>query len=244
MALLVSVFGGLILGCVAYVALPTIVAGISPTYARKLERHYGQTAMALLGRALLVKRKHGGWYLKRSSFDAEYGKEKTKINGETKHFDDPENLMSRLYTWPLGLVHEKSETILDARFAELGEILRNRARAGELFYEQGGETYVNGTVRVADDDDRLVNLDYALALVQGDADPGTTDWSIEITKQSQSPFSDASFVDYIGAIVAFFAPIGAGWALVEMGVVGAASSGGGGSVLGIGFINALGVLPL
>lgn len=218
--------GGILLGIIGFFVLPLLASAVSSSLGSRLADRWCRYGMQLLGRALLIKRKHGGYWLKRSSFDAQYGKEKTTINGEPKHFEDPENLMSRLYGWPFALAHAKSGTIIDPRFAELGEYLRERARTGSLVYDDGDETYVNGHVRVADDDERLVNPDHAIALVSGDAEPGTTDWSIEVTKHSQSPFAERSYIDYIGGIVAYLAPVGACWALFKFLDTGAAGGGG------------------
>jgi hypothetical protein len=185
--LLLNVLGGFILGLIAYFLAPIVVARVGPDRFEAVRAHYERTAMGWLERGLLIKRKHGGWMLKRTAFDASVAKEKTTINGETRHFEDVENLMSRFRGYPLGLAHESSGTIMTPRYAELGEALRDRAREGQLFHEEDGETYVNGWVRIADRDDRLVNLDHTLPLMSGSADAGTTDWSAEITKLSHYP---------------------------------------------------------
>lgn len=231
MGLITAAIGGLVFGIIVYFLRPILIGAIDPD--RVPEDKYYATAMGILGRALAVKRKHGGWWLKKSTFDAKYAKERTSINGETQHFDDPENLMSRFYGWPFGIAHEKSGTITTPRYAELGEVCRDRNRDGSLFYETSdGELFVNGYVRIADRDDRLVNIDHALPLMTGDAEPGTTDWSEEITKKSQNPFKSGNIVDYMGGIVAFGATFGAAWLANEV-----ASSSGGGSTISIGMMD-------
>lgn len=219
------------MGVLGYYLIPLVLGAIAP--GKVPVQHYIGTSLGLLGRALAIKRKHGGWWLKKSSFDAKYGKERTSINGETQHFDDPESLMSRMYGWPFGVAHEKSGTITTPRYAELGEVLRDRVREGSLFYEHDGETYVNGYVRVADDDDRLVNIDHALALMTGDAQPNTTDWAEEITVKSQSVFESGNLVDYVGGLAAFGVAFGAVWFATQVG----SNGGSGGSTISIGMVD-------
>jgi len=235
--LLLNALGGFIVGLIAYFLLPIVVARIAPGRFEAVRAHYERTAMGWLERGLLIKRKHGGWILKRTSFDASVAKEKTRINGETRHFEDVENLMSRFRGYPFGLAHERSGTITTPRYAELGETLRDRAREGTLFHEEDGETYVNGWVRIADRDDRLVTLDHALPLMSGSADAGTTQWSTEITKLSQAPFKSGSIVDYLGGVVAFGVAFGAFWLASEVG-----AGGGGGVDVTIGMLGVLEVI--
>jgi len=236
--LLLNALGGLVLGVIAYFLVPIVVARVLPDRFEAVRAHYERTAMGWLERGLLIKRKHGGWILKRTSFDAAVGKEKTTINGETRHFEDVETLMSRFRGYPLGLAHESSGTIMTPRYAELGEALRDRAREGRLFHDEDGETYVNGWVRIADRDDRLVNLDHALPLMSGSADAGTTEWSAEITKLSQAPFKSGSIVDYLGGVVAFGVAFGAFWLASEVG----GGGGGGGVDVTIGMLGIAGVV--
>jgi len=232
MGLIMPAIGGLVFGIICYFLLPILIGTVDRD--RVPLDHYIATSMGILGRGLAIKRKHGGWWLKQSTFDSKFGKEKTSINGETQHFDDPEALMSQLHGWPFGMAHEESGTIINPRYSELGEVVRDRARDGSLFYEHDGETLVNGYVRVADAADRLVDVDNALAVLSGDANPGTTKWSKEITEKSQHPFKSGSFVDYMGGIVALGASFGMVWMaskVVDDGV---------GSTIEIGMIDLLG----
>lgn len=235
MSLLLALFAGFFLGIIGFFLVPLVARGHRPTGDR-IANWYLQLGMSLLGRALLIKRKHGGYYLKASSYDAKHGKEKTVINGETKHFDDPANVMSRLFGWPFALAHEESGSIISPRLAEIGHEVKRRARKGELLVEQDS-TYVNGYVPLGDDN-TLVDPDDALALMPGNANPGTTDWAIEVTKQSLSPFHDANIMDYATGLIVAGAMWGLCWAGYQ--VVGD-SGGGGGSVseISIGMIGVI-----
>jgi len=214
MPLIMAAVAGLVCGILGYFLFPILLGAVDRD--RVPVGHYIGTAMGILGRGLAIKRKNGGWWLRKSKFDAKYQKERCSINGETRHFDDPEALMSRLYGYPFGIAHEMSGTIINPRFAELGEALRKRKRTGSLLYEHGGETWFNGLVRVADRYDRLVNVDDALALMSGNADPGTTDWAEEITEKSQLPFMSGNFIDYMGGVVVLAAGFGVVWLAHEL----------------------------
>lgn len=223
--------GGIVGGVIVFFLAPIVASGLRASWGDSMAQRYYRLGMALLGRGLLIKRKHGGYWLKASSFDSKHGKEKTKISGETKHFEDPENLMSRLYGWPFAIAHEKSETITDARYSEVGEVFRDWKRKGIATYDDGNETYVNGYVPVASDETRLVNPDHALALASGDADPGTTDWATEITKQLLQPFKDANYLDWITGLMVAGGAWGMCWAAYQ--VLGSTGGGSAGRTIGL-----------
>lgn len=216
--------GGMVLGTILFFIAPIAAGAIREDWGDAMAQRYYQLGMALLGRGLLIKRKHGGYWLKASSFDAKHGKEKTRISGETKHFEDPENLMSRLYGWPFAIAHEKSETITDARYAEVGEVFRDWKRKGKSTLERGDDVYVNGYIPVASSETRLVNPDHSLALASGDAEPGTTDWAIEVTKQLLQPFMDANYLDWVTGLMVAAGTWGMCWAAYKF----LNSTGGGG----------------
>lgn len=235
MSVLIPIAAGFFIGLLAFYLIPLVARAHRPTGDRVAHYYLKRIGMPILGRALLIKRKHGGFYLKASSYDSKHAKEKTVINGETKHFDDPANMMSRLGGWPFALAHEESGTIITPRLAEVARESKRRERKGELTITKNGDEYVNGYAPIPNDTNRLVDLDDALALLPGNAEPGTTDWAIEVTKQSLSPFHEKNLMDYAtGLIVA-----GAMWGLCYVGYQVVGDSGGpSGTVteIGIGMI--------
>ncbi|MGK7295288.1 MAG: hypothetical protein ACNS61_05555 [Candidatus Wenzhouxiangella sp. M2_3B_020] len=185
MSLLVNGPLAVVLGVAAFFFAPVIAGG-------RLSDWYVELAMHAIDRGLFVKRATSGYALKAARYDAEVGAEKVIINGDPHYFEDPNGYMSRLKNKPFGVALERRGVIVTPRVADMGRELRRRKRNGDWTDEQGRRAKWFDL----DPGRTLVNLDDALAAVQGSASPRLATVVKEFTKKGQAGFNTSRAMTY------------------------------------------------
>lgn len=227
MSLVIDVFMAFLLGVVGFLMVPLVARiGLDSDRSKAVGGQYVSMAMAILQRALLIKRQHGGYLLKSTSFDPTVGAEKTTINGETKKFKDPHGFMSRLCNYPFGIAHEKRDVIVNPIVADLGRRYERLKSNGEWKVDVGETTYRKAYFAI-EPVTELVNIDHVIGVIQGSADPGAADRTDVYTEKSQILFRKPNRVDYL----VWLAFLGGGFGLMYLGNTVGGDGGGGSSII-------------
>lgn len=195
------------LGAVAYV-LVSFVAGLLPNQiGRRVTGFNLDLVMTMLGRALLIKRAHGGFRLKKSTFDTKVGEEKVYLGGEPRWFSDPSGFMSTFRGKPFGIAHEKRNTITTPVEADLGQRENELRSEGEWCITKDGTDYFRSFFHI-DEGLQLVNMDGVLNVIQGGADSASVDRTFTFIELSQQRFDSANVADYMAWLAAMGVPFG------------------------------------
>ncbi|GAA0305684.1 hypothetical protein [Halarchaeum salinum] len=185
MSLILDLLKALVLGVLAFYLFPLVAGLILPwDDARDLVRPYVGMATSTLKRALLVKRSHGGWTLKKTSFDGGVGGEVAKLSGEPHTWRDFGHHMTTWKSATFGLAHEDKNVIFDARVPDLGRRFRELQQTGRWLHDGRRKAFF-----LIDDARSLVNLDDALNIIPGSASPRLADRVEEDIKKSQALFN-------------------------------------------------------
>jgi hypothetical protein len=198
-SLITAVGKGFTLGLVAFFALPMAGRAFPWEYAKKLTGPYFTMGMNTLGRALLIRRQHGGLMLKKTSYDATVGGEKARISGNVKEWTDPDNMMSRWRGRPFGLAHEASNTIMDARTLAIARRFRELRRRGE--WEVDGRFKAFFHLDEAGPTE-LVDIADGLSVVQHSEAPGLVSRLKEFTRKSQMMFNQPRLMQHSTWLIA------------------------------------------
>lgn len=236
-------------GIVVYLLAGVLVGpSLPPHWRRRIADHYFQQSAYALGRGLLVRRKHGGYDLVSTTYDAGKEAERTELDGEEKFWKDPYGFMTRFYNVPFGLAHEAHNVIGDPRLAEIGEMEGERYASNahtkvierEVPGTDGPET--QGIVHYA----RHLAVPRAMRLVDpaqwswimpGGADPKDAKTVEEWTVKSQEGYNTRKAMKYMIILMAYGAGLGGVWFIVKYGGVA-----GGAPQLPIGTVSLLGVV--
>lgn len=228
---LAIMLGG-ILVCVA----PIVVGPMLDLDRRtKLGRKFGHAAMFAYGRAVLVRRKHGGHALKGSKFDSEKEAEQLTIGGEKKHFEDPNTVMQLLENKKFACAYERSEILTSPKLADIGRAAREFRDGGHHSVrvpvqdpetgEVAGEQTMFSTVLPLDVRERMVDLADAFSIAPGSLAPGDAETAEEYTKISQQGFQSADLMTTIQFLTAYGVGALAAYMVVESGHGGGGFSG-------------------
>lgn len=117
------VIGGILgwqVGLMILIVYPALIAPMmGPGHRAKIANIYYHMSMFSLGRALHVRRTHGGVDLINSSFSGKRDGEKMKIGGETKVIEDTHNFLRTFKNKPFGLFYEGVNCIVDPAISEI-----------------------------------------------------------------------------------------------------------------------------
>lgn len=201
MSLLLTGMIGLMSGLLVFLAAPIVGTAIATATGREnpLPEAYFSMAANCFGNVFLVIRETGKMNLELHSgdFDSEMGLWEIKLNGETKHFEDPHDYMSRLYKRPFAIADEKRGVIINPMIAEIGELVEHKHDSGSLVTEIGSETFVDGIIPVRRGAKRLVNLNKGRVCVTGSASASTADRIQTYIEISQSLFDRHPTAQYL-----------------------------------------------
>lgn len=230
---------GLMVGTVAFNVAPIIAAPfVSREKRQELGRKFGHMSMFAYGRALLIRRKHGGMALKRSSYDAEKGGETVTLDDETLYWEDPNRQMQLLQSKKFGCVYEKSNMVSSPRLAAIAKTARDYVKAGKHVVHVSRAVEADGgmaerTQRLFSTHvplpagSRMVDLAWTASGAPGCGDPGDADTAEEYTKLSQAGFKSPNLMDTLELLIAYGLGVLAMWALAQVG-----GAGGGGGIAG------------
>lgn len=194
------------LGVAAYLVVPLVVGPhLSLRWRRRIANHYFSIAMLTLDRALLIARKHGGYSLVPSTYDAGMEAEKVSIADEDMHFEDPYEFTTSLHKRRFGLADEERNVIINPRLAELGEEFYR-------FYQEGmhqiplnvNDQQVDAFTSVFSIQKmpRMINLRAARWMIPGSASPKLAESVKDDIEKSQDPYKSRNYVDLmVGPIV-------------------------------------------
>lgn len=225
MSLIISFLKGLSLGTILFFAIPLVSKAVPWQYRKGIVESYQSMAFTVLGRALLIVREHGGFLLKGTVFDTRFGGERAKLGGETKHWRDPSNYMSRLRGKPFGLALEGYDVIIDARTAHIGRLTKQLHQTGRWEVDDLRCAYYTlPRARTI-----LVNPVDAAPIIQGSASPGLADRLETYVEKGQSGFNTSQAVEFMQWLVG----LGAGMGLMFMASKLAETTSGGSAVIPI-----------
>lgn len=194
------------LGIALYLVAPMLAAPrLSLKRRLQFAKHYFGIGMMALDRALLVARKHGGYSLVPSSYDAGMEAEKITIADEDMHFEDPYEFTTSLHKRRFGLADEERNVIINPRLSELGEEFYR-------FYHEGKHR-VPLNIRDRDVDGftsvftipkmpRMVNLRDARWMIPGSASPKLAESVKDDIEKSQHPYKTRNYVDLMIGLIA------------------------------------------
>ena len=237
MSLILWCTGFFFLGMVLCVGIPILVGPQLPREVRqKWADTWAKLTMRTFDRAMLIRRKHGGYDLVASKFDSEKRGEKMNVNGNEKIATDPNTQMKLWKKKKFGMLYEKSDIITGPKVAELGKKGDEFVRSGENMIEQEGQKFFSTTLSV-DNVWRFCDLASMYHAAAGSADPGDSETAETYTELSQAGFKSANLMDTIPLLLAFGAGV-----LAVFGLMQARSGGVGGGVRMPMMIDVMGVL--
>jgi len=229
MSMLIRVMMAFTLGLVTFCSIPLAAVAVNGRKdAEPVIQQYIDMAMAILGRSLLLKRKHGGYSFKRSDFDATIPSEQVSIGGEDRDFLDPNGYMSTFRGQRFGIAHEARNIIATPRLADLGREKARLEREGDWETTANGDVYKRAFFKLDSDEERLVDIDDLLKVIQGSATPALGQRTETYIEKSQSVFDSATPMD----VMIWLMSLGVSFGLMYLGYkLRDPSAGGGGSVL-------------
>lgn len=203
---------GVLFGIVCFIAAGPLLGPALPRSRQKqLGDFYIGIAMEFLGRVILVRRKHGGFDLKPSKWDAKEQSEKTRIGGETRHFEDPDDMILTLKNRNFGMVFEGYNIFVDPMMADVA------AHHHEWIAEEQHQRTVDvdgARMRVftrympIPDSVRNIDIKSVRHMMNGSADPGITETADEYTRKSQEGFDTADVIAMGGIAMLFVVGFG------------------------------------
>lgn len=195
--------GFYLLGGLLFVGLPILVGPMLPREIRqRLGRVYGHMAMFSLDRALLVRRKHGGYALAASTFHGGKRSEEISMNKETEDYEDTATTMQLLYNKKFGISYGKINIITTPKLSALAKIAKEWYREEKHRLTTNEVTYYSASIPV-DATHRMVDMANSIASAPGSADPKLADDTEHYTKLSQAGFKSANWTDTMTLLLAF-----------------------------------------
>lgn len=174
---------------------PLVLGAILPMrWGQKITGVYVGLAMGLVGAALLVW-KNPGWRLKKTVFDPEVNQYKISLKGRERHFADPLSHMSRLAGRAFGIVHADRNIVLTPREGDVGERYSELRSEDDWEFETDGGTYKRAYFHF-DGGTRAVDIDGALSIIQGSAQPSSVKQTYKIVELAQKVWNTTNWVDY------------------------------------------------
>jgi len=221
----------LFLGIATYLVVPVAIAPyLELRWRNKLAQHYFNIAMLALDRGMLIARKHGGYSLVPSSYDASMEAEKVTIGDENFHFEDPLEFSGSLKSRRFSLADEVRNVINTPRLAELGEEFYHFYHESENQIQtenDEGEQYEAYTgVLSIPEAPRMVNIRNARRLFPGSASPKLAESVKDDIKKSQLGYKSRNYVDLMIGLVA----LGVGFGMIVLADYAVGLGGGGGQV--------------
>jgi len=156
----------------------------------------------------------------------EHGMWTTSVDGETRHFADPDSKTGRSYGVPFAILDEQTGQVLEPADAELGEILKRKDERDELIRTHGDQPAYEALAAVPTDDRRLVELADARHCVTSSETAALFDRVKEFTTFAQSLFDSRSTTELVAILGSVAA--GAGTVIIMLELLGGGSGGGGG----------------
>lgn len=203
-----------------YIVTPILmVPSLSRARRNAVANHYFKMAMLVLDRALLIARRHGGYSLVPSSYDASLESEKVKLGDETLHFEDPYEFTTSLHNRRFALADEERNVIINPRLAELGERFFDFYHEGEhevpVEDPDGRESVAFTSVFSIPKHPRMVNLREAKWMIPGSSSPKIVEVGLDYVEKSQLAYKSRNYVDLMIGLMAFglgFAlPVASAW---------------------------------
>jgi hypothetical protein len=196
--------GFYLLGGLLFVGFPILVGPMLPReFRQRLGRAYGHMAMFSLDRALLVRRKHGGYALAASSFHGGKRSEEISMNKETEDYEDTATCMQLLYNKKFGITYGKSNIITTPKLSALAKAAKEFAREEKhKLVDADGRKYFSASIGI-DATHRMVDIANSIASAPGSADPKLADDTEHYTKLSQIGFKSANWQDTMTLLLAF-----------------------------------------
>lgn len=185
MSLILNLLKALALGVLSFYLFPLAATLLLDWEdARDLVSPWISLGTSTLSRGLLVQRSHGGWELKKTSFDGGVGGEVAKLSGEPHMWRDIDHRMSKWQSATFGLAHEDKDVIVDTRIADLGRRKRDLHDTGRWKVNGRRKAYF-----IVEQAKRLVNLNDAPQIIPGSASPRLADRLEDDMKKSQALFN-------------------------------------------------------
>jgi len=223
-----------LVGMLLFVAVPFVAGALPDPSPRKIMQAYAGLMHTALRRGALLNRKQAGTKLIATKHDAKG--EAAKIGRETKHFPDPNRLMSYAKGYPFGIAPGDHSVIIDAKTAAVGEQRRAAVDTGadmrELTVKESADSDRERQIRAALEHVTVpptaagVRLEDYKYLLGGDGDPRDGELTVNLYDISQDPFESAPLMDTFTFVGTFAATVGVCWLAAEFAKSGDGSGGG------------------
>lgn len=229
-----------LIGMAAFIVLPFIISKDAPEAIRhRIFRLYHWLSQRALERGGIVKREHAGVDLCASSFDAEKGGERVKLDGEPRDFEDIADRM-RYLKGPFFIALERSTLFIDPVDAAIGKRRQQALEAGEEvidFGQQLGEAVLEHVSLPAEAP--VVDLADAWHLIGGSGKPDQGEATEEFetkawAEHQQIPVADAMVL--AGIFIGVGVAVWVGFSFAESTGSDGGSGGGGMSDIVSGFL--------
>lgn len=223
MSLLLVALIGLLSGLLVLIAAPLVSSNLLDD--DRVVQWYHSMAMRCRGATGILMREGDGRNVSLESITMEHGMWTTSVDGETRHFADPDSKTGRSYGVPFAILDEQTGQVIEPADAELGEILKRKNERDELIRTHGDRPAFESLAAVPTDDHRLVELADARHCVTSSETAALFDRVKEFTKFGQSMFGDRSTTELVAILGSVAA--GAGTVIIMLELLGGGSGGGG-----------------